>query len=154
MNKIFEGSILTEEDLYKYLIKLYFNLKDGDLEACVKRAYLDICRTLHRIRKHQGKEELFANAKKKVIEILSRIKKSKFKNQKEFDEYHEKASKELWDLYHNNGFKGFYIGHSQKWINMTLKYIFTMKEKRIPGYKHIYQYSHVPIDNIIKKKLK
>jgi len=154
MDEIFDKSILTEHDLYDYLLNLYFNIKKGYLEACVHRAYLDFSRTLHGIRNHPEKEILFKLAKNKVIETITKIKDIKFKNQSNFDNFHKKSLLEIRKIYRDNNFNGFYIGHSQKWINMTLKYVFTMKEKRIPGYKHIYQYSHVPIDNIIKKKLK
>ena len=154
MDEIIDKSILTEQDFYEYLLNLYFNLKNGYLEASINRAYLDFSRTLHGIRKHPKKEMLFKLAKNKVIETITEMKDIQFENQRSFDNFHKKLSLEIRKIYRDNNFDGFNIGHSQKWINMTLKYIFTMKEKRIPGYKHVYQYSHVPLDNIIISKLK
>jgi len=154
MDEIFDKSILTEQDFYEYLLNLYFNLKNGYLEASIYRAYLDLSRTLHGMRNHPRKDNLLKKAKNKIIEIITEMKDIQFENQRSFDNFHKKLSLEIRKLYRDNNFYGFNIGHSQKWINMTLKYIFTMRESRIPGFKHIYQYSHVPLDNIILSKLK
>jgi hypothetical protein len=36
---------------------------------------------------------------------------------------------------------------------MTFKYIFTLGEERLPGYGHLYDFCHIPFDNIILKTL-
>lgn len=46
-----------------------------------------------------------------------------------------------------------YIGQAQKWINMTLKYLFALGETRIAGITKNYEYFHFPLDNIIIQKL-
>jgi hypothetical protein len=46
-----------------------------------------------------------------------------------------------------------FIGQAQKWINMTLKYLFALGENRIKGISKNYIYFHFPLDNIIQDKL-
>jgi hypothetical protein len=41
-----------------------------------------------------------------------------------------------------------FVGQAQKWVNVTLKDVFTFGEARLPGFGHIYQFCHVPLDNI------
>jgi hypothetical protein len=36
---------------------------------------------------------------------------------------------------------------------MTLKYIFVIGDKRLPGYGHLYSFGHLPLDDIIIKRL-
>ena len=36
---------------------------------------------------------------------------------------------------------------------MTLKYIFVMGDARVPGFQHLYNLCHVPLDNILMKAL-
>src|ERR1700730_8802071 len=42
----------------------------------------------------------------------------------------------------------FSVGHGQKWINMTFKYLFVMGDTRVPGFLHLYDLCHVPFDII------
>jgi hypothetical protein len=48
----------------------------------------------------------------------------------------------------------FFVGQAQKWVNMTMKYIFTVGEQRIPGFDLVYTYCHVPLDNILLEKIR
>jgi hypothetical protein len=59
----------------------------------------------------------------------------------------------LPDCYHTGGIGSFTIGQSQKWVNMTLKYIFTLGENRLPGFEQVYPFAHIPVDNIILEQL-
>ena len=70
-----------------------------------------------------------------------------------FDSYHRTACERLPALYREFGFYEFSIGQAQKWINMTFKYIFTLGEERLPGYGQVYQFCHVPIDNVVIDQL-
>ena len=53
------------------------------------------------------------------------------------------------NIFNNYGYENFYIGQARKWINMSLKYIFVHDVTRLDGYSNIYDYCHIPIDNII-----
>jgi hypothetical protein len=52
-------------------------------------------------------------------------------------------------LYDKRGYGRFYVGQAQKWLNMTLKYIYVMGDERVPSYDRFYGFGHVPIDNVI-----
>ena len=47
----------------------------------------------------------------------------------------------------------FHAGQAQKWVNMTLKYVFTVGEEHIPGFGPAYAFCHAPIDNIVLGEL-
>ena len=70
-----------------------------------------------------------------------------------FDNWHKKTCEKITSLFDNQGFHLF-IGQAQKWVNMTLKYIFTLGEQRVQGFKAVYSYCHVPLDRILLRRLK
>jgi len=144
-------STLTRHDWEEYLIRLYFGNKGDLITLCINRAYRDLNRTLHGIDRHKGKHKLFNSATNHLRSIFIEIKEtpSKPKSHKNFDKWHESNCRKLKNLYEENGFMNFAIGQAQKWINMTFKYIFCMGESRLPGYFDLYEFCHVPIDNII-----
>ena len=142
----------TRLDQENFLIRLYFGSKSGHLEMCIDRAYLDFNRTLHGIKHYPS---IYKSAKlvmTESLEILSQ-NKSKFQCQSTFDEWHKSLCIKLCKHYADNGFVHYHIGQAQKWVNMSLKYIFTMGEERLPNYSHLYEFCHIPLDNIILKNL-
>lgn len=141
----------TRRDQEDFLIRLYFG-KGDYLEMCIDRAYLDFSRTLHGIKNHQG---IYQSAKIVMTDSLRMLSEntSKFDSSRAFDEWHKNLCIALRKHYTDNGFASYHIGQAQKWVNMALKYVFTMGEKRLPGYAHVYEFCHIPIDNIIINNL-
>jgi hypothetical protein len=74
-------------------------------------------------------------------------------SQSDFDEWHKEACERLQKLYHEDGFQDFFVGQAQKWLNMSLKYVFAMGDERVPGFASIYPYAHIPIDNIFLQRV-
>jgi hypothetical protein len=74
--------------------------------------------------------------------------------QKDFDEWHRGACERLAAIYGERGYKSFFVGHAQKWLNMTFKYIYVMGEQRLPGFGHLYDLCHMPLDNILMDSLR
>lgn len=147
-------SVLTRENWEDYLILLYFGRSDP-MEGCIDRAYRDFSRTLHGLRNidNKNKDKLYVEAKNELRRCLLKLKNSgESVNQIEFDNWHRLTSYSLISVYKEHGFN-FFVGQSQKWINMSLKYIFTMGEKKVPGYENTYKYCHIPIDNILLEEL-
>ncbi len=70
-----------------------------------------------------------------------------------FDSWHETLCKKIVSLFREQGLM-FFVGQAQKWVNMTLKYIFTLGEQRVKGFEFAYPYCHVPLDNILINRLK
>ncbi len=144
---------ISHEDWIAYIYSLYFGSGDP-LSNCIKRAYRDFSRTLHEVGEHPNREELTRSAKKLLLEEFRNVKKIKFQNQEEFDTWHQSVCTDMQELYKHYGYDKLYIGQSQKWINMTYKYIFAYGAEQIDGYADIYQFCHVPIDNFVVNALK
>ncbi len=146
-------SQIKRKDWEEYIFGLFFG-KGDKLENCIARAYRDFSRTLHGFGKLSDNYEITNDFKKNHLKkIFENVKKIKFKNQDEFDSWHEKTCRDIIDYYKQKGYKEFYIGQAQKWINMTFKYIYSYGENNLEGYIHIYRFCHVPIDNILLEKI-
>lgn len=148
---------LTDKDYKDFLIFLYFGKNDNYLDNCIDRAYRDFNRTLHdfgNIEKGK-KKEIYGAAKDYLKDSLIQIQNGSLniKTQSEFDVWHKKKCFDLVRIYKDCGFNSFHIGQAQKWINMTLKYIFVHDKSQISGFEDIYGFCHIPIDNIILSKL-
>jgi len=141
---------LTRSDFENFLIRLYFGKIEEPLAACSRRAYLDFSRTLHGI--GPGSGELYENAKGRLLKRLALVR-YKTLTQELFDEWHRATCQSLADSYFKHGYKSFFVGQAQKWVNMTLKYIYVFGDARIPGYTNLYELCHVPLDNILLEQL-
>ncbi len=75
------------------------------------------------------------------------------KNQEDYDYWHRMTCGELISLYEKHGYERFCFGQGQKWINMAFKYIYVLGEDRVFGFGELYEFCHVPIDNILIKQL-
>jgi hypothetical protein len=148
-------SNITRKDFENYLYRVYFGPDDDLVRACINRAYLDFNRTLIGV----GKIENAGAIKNKTVDLLKRqlhvlsLLLAKPITTKVFDDWHRATCEMLISHYKNNGFH-FFVGQAQKWINMTLKYIFTFGDQRIPGYENAIPICHAPIDNIVLLQLK
>ena len=147
-------TIITRTDYENYLIYLYFG-EDSDLiGACMQRAYRDFNRTLHGFGRLKNKKEIYKKAESILRDCLENLKSSISDecSDKAFDNWHQETCNSLISVFAKNGHY-LYVGQAQKWINMTLKYIFTVGEKRITGFTSVYPHCHIPLDNILLEKL-
>jgi hypothetical protein len=71
--------------------------------------------------------------------------------QADFDTWHRGTCEKLIAVY--GGTFPFHAGQAQKWINMTLKYVYTIGEGRIPGFAPAYPLCHAPLDNDVLTRL-
>lgn len=147
-------SVLTQADWTQYLIHIYFG-KGEPLSSCLDRAYRDFNRTLHGIGNTKNNKEIYTAGKTYLRDRIVLLKNiTDDLDQDKFDGWHKNTCLGLCELYKKNQFASFHIGQAQKWINMTLKYVFTYGENKLPGYAKIYNLCHVPIDNVILTKIK
>jgi len=143
-------SQITQKNIEDFWIKVYFDLSVGYKIAAIKRAYRDFNRTLEdfpkdEIQKHSLKANWIMILKNKVEELLS----IHFNNHEEFTIWHQST---CFQLRTANSDYHLSQGQAQKWINMTLKYLYALGEDRVGGISFNYQFFHVPIDNIIMTK--
>ena len=67
------------------------------------------------------------------------------KSQEEFDEWHFILSKNIRKKYLENNIS-FTYGQAQKWINMTIKYLYILEAQT---FDEVFGFLHIPIDNYI-----
>lgn len=147
-------SIIKRTDFEDFFIRTYFGSNSNDyIELSIHRSYLDFNRTLHGMSKIQFKDRILLEAKEYIKVRLTNIRYQTI-TQKEYNFWHKESCIGLIQIYNQYDYKSFYIGQGQKWINMTMKYLFALGEERVKGYKAVYPLCHVPIDNIILNKLK
>ncbi len=96
--------------------------------------------------------------------MIERLKMLENDEVVKFDDWHSETCKELIDIYNKNGLEGiFTYGNAQKWINMTLKYIYLLNgisENYAKSFwertSKICRYSssfHIPIDSYLIDEL-
>jgi hypothetical protein len=146
MNEKKEFPIPSYDQQNAFLLRLYFGMDMDNLRRAIRRAYLDLCRTIHGIKKYP---DIKSKAEDSIRTALDNLRKSGGNfDQNSFDNWHKDTCNSLIDIYKNNGYEHFCIGQAQKWINMALKYVYIFGEER-ERYANFYKFCHVPIDNII-----
>ncbi len=85
-------------------------------------------------------------------EIISQILIQDF-NQDSFDIWHKESCDKLTTEFKKIINYELFFGQAQKWINMTLKYLFAIGDEKINRIDRNYKYFHIPLDNIIQDKL-
>ena len=134
-------------------MQFFFGPAGSYLERCIQRAYRDLNRTLHGIARHPNRSAVRAAATKFLLDELERLRGSNLATVGEFDLWHEATCQALIAIYAEGMYSTFTVGHAQKWVNMILKYVFIFGEERVPGYSSLYPLAHIPLDNIILKRL-
>jgi hypothetical protein len=134
-----------------YLLRLCFG-SDLSLAACINTAYLDFNRTLHGISGLQDKDRLHKEAVSHLHDSFIDLKKqlASHIDQNLFDFWHKQTCEKLVSIFPE---RRFFEGQAQKWVNMTLKYIYTFGEEHVAGFRPAYPYCHVPLDNIVVGQL-
>jgi hypothetical protein len=133
-------SEITQEEFEDFLVAIHFGKQDL-LAACVRLAYRDLQRTVRGIAKHDK-----GNIPGQVREFIRSAQSAQ--NQGTFDSWHRAACSDLIVAFRAIGYDRFTVGHAQKWLNMTLKYIFVLGE-RVPGYDQLHRFCHVPLDQFV-----
>lgn len=134
------------------LLRLYYG-PQVNLLGCILKGYLTVARTMHGVSKlssgTQAKEEA-TRSLSASLEELPELTPSR----QGFDRWHRKTCDALCDVYSQAGYSAFCIGQAQKWVNMSLKHIYLMGQDHVPGYESHYSNAHVPIDNVVLRKLR
>lgn len=139
-------NITVDRDVLDFLRTIYFGVYTNPYVAASSRAYRDMNRTI----RFNGMEQEQRNAlRSSVDELLEKeitsLVVDGVKSQDEYDKWHFKICEKIRKIYREAGIE-FNYGQSQKWLNMTIKYLFIIGEYSFDG---IFQYLHVPIDNYI-----
>lgn len=137
---------LVDQDILQFLRGVYFGNFADPLLAASSRAYRDMNRT---IRFHGLEDEVRKNLRTQVNQVLrkqvSRLTPQNIKSTTEFDCWHQEVCNQIKRIYATQGI-GLTYGQAQKWVNMTIKYLYMLEVSDFAG---VFQYLHVPLDNYI-----
>ena len=130
------------------------------IQLAINRAYRDLNRTIHGMKNINPEESKknYAQLSQIVNKIVKNLLDSNIRDQDKYDKIHEEECNILIQNFERFYIKSkdlkFHVGQAQKWINMTLKYLYAIGEKRHHLSFDNYHMFHIPIDNIIQEKLK
>lgn len=133
--------VSVDSKILDFLKMLYFGVTDNPFEAASRSAYTDMCRTI----RFYGKN---GDTLRKTVDGLleDRIPDLVAVNDsKEFTKWHHSICDEIVSLYEAEGIE-LYIGQAQKWVNMTLKYLYVLVPDVVEPF---YRFLHIPLDNYI-----
>ncbi len=138
---------------YEFLRYVLFGNAKEPFPRVSNNAYRDLCRTIkfNKIKKNKTGEQVKVDAKQKINELLkeeiSLIIDKKDNNQVSFDKWHEELCNKIIAIFKELS-DSFSIGHAQKWINMTLKYLHIYEDATY-DLSTVFKYLHVPIDQYV-----
>lgn len=144
----------VDKDILDFLKVIYFGDISDPIEATSTRAYRDFNRTIRYGAMTSDKRN---HLRKMVteqfrIEIPALVKAEQL-NQRDYDIWHYNICTQIRTYYQSAGVE-FTYGQAQKWLNMTIKYLYICGEYT---FDNIFQYLHVPVDNyiisVVKKEL-
>lgn len=146
--------ITVDKDAFDFLKVIYFGAITDPYEAAAFRAYRDFNRTL-RFGEMDAtvRVDLRSQATNILRERISDIAEETHMTQDGFDSWHCETCSLIRETYVNAGID-FSWGQAQKWVNMTVKYLYIVGTCSFDG---IFRFCHVPVDNyvfrIAKKEL-
>lgn len=136
------------------------------LSKAVFRAYRDAASHVLSV-KDEYKESLKQKGKDLIVGFLNELNNGEIKN---YNDAHKKLCNDILNNYSNediykadkNGkFRKMSIGIAQKWINMSVKYVYVLKSTCFEATdffeNHFDEYSdnfHIPLDSIMIEKIK
>lgn len=143
MNSILEKTkIIADSDSYDFLSHVYCSGKGDIYERASERAYLDLCRTLrlNGVNMTSHRKEIADILRERISGLLASSV-----SQNSYDHWHKAICDELVEYFSTLDI-GFTYGHAQKWVNMTMKYLYILDEA---NFSNIFDFLHVPIDSIV-----
>lgn len=143
MNSTLEKTkFTTDPDSYKFLSRVYCSNGNDTYERASERAYLDLCRTLrlNSMDMTSHRKEIADILRERIAGLLASSV-----DQQSYDHWHKAICDELVEYFSALDI-GFTYGHAQKWVNMTMKYLYILDEA---DFSDIFDFLHVPIDSIV-----
>lgn len=133
--------VTVNSNILEFLKMLYFGVTDNPFEAASRSAYTDMCRTI----RFHGKN---GEALRKSVDVLLEERIPELiavDNSEKFTQWHYSICKQIVEQYEAAGIE-FYMGQAQKWVNMTLKYLYVLVPDVVEPF---YCFLHIPLDNYI-----
>lgn len=146
MTKVADEIVETkvDKDILDFLKAIYFGNFTDPLKAASSRAYRDMNRTIRFNGLPDANRLELREKVNGIFEIeISKLTSDNITSQDEFDTWHRNVSDAIKNLYLNEGIK-FTYGHAQKWINMTIKYLYMLEAN---SFDNVFEFLHIPLDN-------
>lgn len=138
--------VLVDKDIISSLKAFYFGVYTNPVQGASNRAYTDMNRT---IRFNGIDNDIRASLRERTTYLLKDeieiLQIKEITNQMDFDLWHHNLCEKIKKLYWEDGIN-LTIGQTQKWVNMTIKYLYILEEF---DFAHIFRFLHVPLDNYI-----
>lgn len=142
----------SPDQIHDFLARLVVGSEGSYLQASIRLAYRDLCRTLRGIAGKDPTGQLLATASRLLHDAIEDAVKTR-KTQAEFDAWHKTTCEALKATY-DGKFDTFNYGQAQKWLNMSVKYCALLGDRRVPGGNVFFDLGHVPIDSVILRVLR
>ncbi len=137
--------VLIEPIVLDFLKALYFGDFNNPYQAASKRAYRDMNRTIRFGGVQGSKRENLRSTIDQFLEEACKQVLQTPQDQDRFDQWHRLISTQICEVYRKENVK-LSPGQAQKWINMTLKYLYVLDSSLVAP---LLPYLHVPLDNYI-----
>ena len=135
--------VSVSKDALEFLKYAFFGMTDSPYKSASQRAYRDMCRTL---RLGDADAAALRSAVGRALETeITAALETGFSSQMQFDAWHEGICSNISRLYRSHSVD-LTVGQAQKWLNMTMKYLFILDAPRI---SEVFYFCHVPIDSYI-----
>jgi hypothetical protein len=142
------------DDYANYLAVMVFGTNDEPLRRYVNRAYRDLSRTLHTDGSGDSRTVRVDGCRDVLIKRLKEAREhgGGVTSQESFDAWHDRTCADLVGTFG----EGMFYGHAQKWVNMSLEYLFTAHGLGLEDIGEIatwYRGAHLPVDRVIVEAL-
>lgn len=140
-----------------FLIQCYFgDVTDDPVLAAIDKAYIDM--QTHTVKVEKGRENALFERRRIVTEELYDAIKILPETKDPFDKWHKELTCEIQKKGNVKGVKPLTIGQIQKWINMTIKYCFVLKQLGIDKIDDYFNEKnancfHAPLDSYVLKEI-
>lgn len=145
--------VVSASDWDDFVAICYFGREGDWLDRCMRRAYLDMNRTLHGMSTlGEGHSDWKTVMLRVLRDRLTMLPGEHAWTQASFDAWHQESVGILKRISAEHGFS-LSVGQAQKWINMSIKYAIALGERRVPGFFRVYDVAHVALDSVVLRHL-
>ena len=136
----------VDVDSLEFLKAIYFGAESSLYSAAANRAYLDMNRTIRFNGLDEKKRKELHDFVCDLLKMgIKKVEANPPRSQGQYDAWHCSTCKLIQKEYTDVGIC-FFIGQSQKWLNMTMKYLYIIGACDFDGY---FEFLHIPLDNYI-----
>lgn len=140
------SNVTVDTDILDFLKFAYFGDTANKVKAASRRAYLDMNRTIpFNDFPKEGRYQLRMSVQQLFEKEIPTLLGTSIQKQSDFDGWHFQVCQDIISLYRQEQIL-FTIGQAQKWLNMTIKYLYTLE---YDTFDQTFPFFHLPLDRYI-----